>query len=103
MIEIKEPLIRIIEEGFEHTCCKKCGSTQRRRFYFFGKIIGCIQPECENYYDKRVTIRSILFRCRSRLQHFLNKMNSSNIADDIQLNSAINDDIDKIVKKWMRK
>lgn len=47
----KGPLSRIIKEG---TCgtCPKCKSTEVKRFGFFGKILGCIQPECENYYLK---------------------------------------------------
>ena len=43
------PLSSIIREGTIGDCIK-CGSTTIKRFYFFGIVIGCIQPECENYY-----------------------------------------------------
>ena len=48
----KPPLSRICEEGVLELC-KKCGSTIKRKYNFlffrFGKILGCIQPECENH------------------------------------------------------
>ena len=52
----KPPLARIREE-FIFEFCSKCGSTLKRNFNFFpfirfGKILGCLQPECENYYGK---------------------------------------------------
>ena len=39
---------RIIREGTIGTC-PKCGSTEKRK-WIIGKKLGCIQPECENYY-----------------------------------------------------
>ena len=44
----KCPPGRIITEGFSTGFCSQCGSTIKRNWYF--KNIGCIQPECENYY-----------------------------------------------------
>ena len=32
--------------------CKKCGSSLKTKWLF--KFIGCIQPECENYYKRRI-------------------------------------------------
>jgi len=45
------PLSRLIREGTIGDC-PKCGSTTDKTFFGFGKSIGCIQPECENYYKK---------------------------------------------------
>ena len=42
---------RLIREGTIGTC-PKCGSTQERRFWLWGKSIGCINSKCENYYKK---------------------------------------------------
>ena len=47
----KPPLTRIIREGTIGDC-KKCGSTTIKRFIWFGKVMGCIQPDCENYYKR---------------------------------------------------
>ena len=53
----KPPLSRIIRE---HTIgdCPKCGSTQNKNHHFlwwnFGRIIGCINPDCNNYYKKNI-------------------------------------------------
>jgi len=52
----KPPLSRILEEGI-YEYCNKCGSTLKRKFNLplfirFGKVLGCIQPKCENYYGK---------------------------------------------------
>ena len=55
----KRPICRIIREGTVGSC-PKCGSTEQRTFFnwggksFFGlgKKIGCIQPECDNYWKK---------------------------------------------------
>jgi len=47
----KPPLSRIIREGTIGSC-PKCHSTEIRKYWLFGKKIGCIQPECENYYKK---------------------------------------------------
>ena len=32
--------------------CPHCGSTSIKRWIWFGKIIGCINPGCSNYYYK---------------------------------------------------
>ena len=40
----KPPLTRLIKEGTLGTC-PICNSTEVKRFIFFGKSIGCIQPE----------------------------------------------------------
>ena len=47
----KPPLSRIIREGTIGDCLK-CHSTTIKRFIWFGRKIGCIQPKCENYYYK---------------------------------------------------
>jgi hypothetical protein len=47
----KRPLTRIITEGTSGTC-PICGSTEIKRFIFFGMSIGCIQPKCQNYYKR---------------------------------------------------
>lgn len=49
ILKPKLPLSRIMEEGSIGDCYK-CGSTTIKRFFFFGKSIGCIHPDCENYY-----------------------------------------------------
>ena len=49
--KVIKPPSMIIREGTVGTC-PKCGSTEKRRFGFFGKKLGCIQPECKNYYKK---------------------------------------------------
>jgi hypothetical protein len=55
----KPPLSRIILEGSIGTC-PICHSTEERKYYFlfisFGKIIGCINQECDNFkYNKKRT------------------------------------------------
>jgi hypothetical protein len=54
-----QPMTRIIREGTYGTC-PKCHSTEQRRFNFlffsWGKILGCINPQCENYYFKKINI-----------------------------------------------
>lgn len=54
----KPPLSRIIKEC-DYGSCPKCKSTEVRRYFTntlfeFGPKIGCIHPECENYYRKDV-------------------------------------------------
>lgn len=49
----KPPLCRLIKEGYTLPLCPKCGSSQKRSFPLFGKIIGCIQPGCDNYFARR--------------------------------------------------
>jgi hypothetical protein len=41
--------LRIIQEGEIHIC-SKCGSSIKTRWFGLKKL-GCIQPECEDYYD----------------------------------------------------
>ena len=53
----KRPLTRIITEGTSGTC-SICKSTEIKRFIFFGRSIGCIQPKCENYYKRYKKIES---------------------------------------------
>ena len=45
------PKCRKFREGTVGTC-PKCHSTEVRRFKFLnlGKKIGCIHPDCDNYY-----------------------------------------------------
>lgn len=40
---------RLIREGTIGTC-PKCHSTEKISWFGLGKKLGCIQPECENYY-----------------------------------------------------
>lgn len=49
----KQPLIRIIEEG-TYGDCPICRSTTKKRYIFFGKSIGCINPKCDNYIEKNI-------------------------------------------------
>lgn len=46
------PVCRLIRQGTIGTC-PKCHSTEVRKYRLFGKKIGCIQPECENYYKNQ--------------------------------------------------
>jgi len=45
----KPPIARIIREGTIGDC-PYCGSTTVKRWIWFGKIIGCINPKCPKYY-----------------------------------------------------
>ena len=51
----KPPLSRIIREGTIGTC-PRCNSTEMRQYNFmsfsWGKYLGCINPDCENYHLK---------------------------------------------------
>jgi hypothetical protein len=47
----KGPPNRIISEGGVYGVCDKCGSSWKSKWFFF-KGDGCLQPECENYWDK---------------------------------------------------
>ena len=47
----KPPLSRIIREGTIGEC-EKCGSSLKTKWFFF-KPGGCIQPECENYWENK--------------------------------------------------
>lgn len=41
---------RFIQEGAHWASCPQCSSTMMgRRWFFFGKSPGCIQPDCRNY------------------------------------------------------
>ncbi len=42
---------RLVKEGTVGDC-PECGSTTIKRFMWFGMSIGCIQPDCDNYYRK---------------------------------------------------
>jgi hypothetical protein len=48
----KPPLSRVINDSLSGTC-GKCNSSTIKRFFIFGKSIGCIQDECTNYYKNR--------------------------------------------------
>lgn len=48
----QRPMSRIIREGSIGTC-PECGSTEKITWFGLGKKIGCIQPECKNYYKKK--------------------------------------------------
>jgi len=52
----KKPLLRYIREGTIGTC-PNCHSTEIRKYNFlffsFGKKVGCINPDCFNYYKNK--------------------------------------------------
>jgi len=49
----KPPLGRRLLEGdTSGGDCPKCKSTTIKRFIWFGQSIGCIQPKCENYFER---------------------------------------------------
>lgn len=48
----KPPIGRIISEGMGGNC-PKCHSSEKRAWFGLGKKLGCIQPECENYYKNK--------------------------------------------------
>ncbi len=52
------PLSRLITEGTIGDC-PSCGSTTLKKWKWFGEKIGCIQPECENYYHNVSRMREI--------------------------------------------
>lgn len=41
---------RMIVEGSLPSFCPTCGSTQKHAWFGFGRVLGCIQPKCWNYY-----------------------------------------------------
>lgn len=51
MLEATKPkfLSTLITEGTIGSC-PKCHSTEKREYWLGGKKIGCIQPQCDNYY-----------------------------------------------------
>ena len=55
VIRLGEPVIKLpmklITEGTMGTC-PECGSTEVKKYRLFGKKIGCISPNCKNYYKK---------------------------------------------------
>ena len=55
--EIKKPLSRFIKEG-SSTFCTICGSSIKFKYFGCIKKIGCIQPECENYYEKHNKVKA---------------------------------------------
>ncbi len=52
----KPPCSRIIKEG-AIGICPKCGSSVKRSFFGLGRVLGCIQPECENYWEKMKLVK----------------------------------------------
>ncbi len=52
-LKVIKPASRLIREGTIGTC-PECGSTEERRFWLWGKSIGCINSKCENYYKKKL-------------------------------------------------
>lgn len=44
--------MRLITEGTIGTC-PECGSTEVRKYWLFGKKIGCVSPNCKKYYKKK--------------------------------------------------
>ena len=56
----KPPCCRIVMDYSVSGYCKLCHSSLQRRFkwighiFGIGKVIGCIQPECDNYYGKHL-------------------------------------------------
>ena len=56
----KAPHDRVIREGTVGTC-PECHSTEDKKynifFFSFGKKIGCINPECDNYKFNKQRIR----------------------------------------------
>tara|TARA_R110002167_G_scaffold98020_8_gene258372 strand:- start:666 stop:839 length:174 start_codon:yes stop_codon:yes gene_type:complete len=46
----KFPIISLIYETDLRDRCKKCDSSLKRKWWF--KVLGCVHPECEDYYEK---------------------------------------------------
>lgn len=44
------PMTRMVGLG---GCCPKCGSSEKRAWFGLGRVLGCIQPECDKYYGHR--------------------------------------------------
>lgn len=42
---------RIIRKGGVVGLCPTCGSSQKRAWLGFGRVLGCIQPKCWNYWE----------------------------------------------------
>lgn len=58
----KRPLLRLVREGTVGDC-PNCGSTTLHKYEWgvfgrWGKKIGCIHPECDNYYDGKQNKRN---------------------------------------------
>jgi hypothetical protein len=51
-VKPKPPLIRMIQMG-EINFCDKCHSSIKTKWLGFKKL-GCIQPECDNYYKRKI-------------------------------------------------
>lgn len=47
------PLCRVIVEGTVGTC-PICASTEKRKYFLFGKKIGCYNEKCPNYFRKNI-------------------------------------------------
>ncbi len=48
----KGPIGSLIKDGDRREKCNECGSSLKRKF--FGGVIGCLHPECKNYWRKPV-------------------------------------------------
>tara|TARA_R110002074_G_scaffold32309_10_gene90322 strand:+ start:11742 stop:11915 length:174 start_codon:yes stop_codon:yes gene_type:complete len=46
----KFPIISLTYETDLRDRCKKCDSSLKRKWWF--KVLGCVHPECEDYYEK---------------------------------------------------
>jgi hypothetical protein len=44
---------RIIREGGSIAQCRICGSSMKRAWFGFGRLLGCIQPKCWNFHGWR--------------------------------------------------
>ena len=56
----KPPLCQVVREGTVGTC-PECLSTELRKYEFwmfsFGEKIGCLNPDCDNFYLNKNRIR----------------------------------------------
>ncbi len=57
----KPPISRIVKEGTTGDC-PICKSTMLKEhewiFFRWGETIGCVQPECENYFNSKQNKRN---------------------------------------------
>jgi len=49
----KAPPLKLIREDGRIPFCPYCGSSVNRAWFGFGRVLGCIQPECVNYHVNR--------------------------------------------------
>lgn len=52
IMETQPPLLIRIVKKDSMSFCSICHSSLVKKFVFFGKFIGCLQPLCPNYYKK---------------------------------------------------